>query len=326
MRRSNPVSWDQIRVGLVLIAGILVLSLGVFFVGDLGHVFGDRYRLVTLMSSATGLVPGAPVHVAGQAVGQVVEIEFIPPDLRPAGGEAVAVWVAVNTEVQAQVRADSRARVRTQGLLGDRLIDIEPGSPEASILVEGDTLTSAPALSYEDLLMQAADAVEGLISLSRNLTTVTESMLAGEGTAGRLLLDGGMYDQLVTLSGNLNAVLEPVVDGEGALGKLLTDDQLYDRILSSAAALDTFATALVSGEGSLGKLVRSDSLYQTLIGSAGRIDSMLAALQAGDGTMGLLLTNEDLYEEVLRTLVDLNATLQDLRENPRKYIPPIEVF
>lgn len=326
MRRGSAITWDQIRVGVVLIFALAILTLGVFFVGNIGDVFGERYRLVTLMTSAAGLVPGAPVQVAGQGAGQVDRIEFIPPEQRPSTGEAVAVWLAVSVGVRDQVRADSRARVRTQGLLGDRLIDIEPGSPDARILEEGDTLASAPALSYQELLGQAADAVEGLITLSNNLTRVTEDLLAGEGTIGQMLVDDGLYREMVELSVTLTEVLGPVAEGRGFFGRMLEDEELYDRLVSTTTSLDTLTRAIAAGEGTLGRLIRSDSLYRALAASTSRIDSLLASLQAGDGSIGKFLTDEALYEELLRTLVELNGILEDLRENPRKYIPSIEIF
>ena len=128
MRRSEPITWDQMRVGLVLIVSLVLLGLCVLFVGQIGDVFSERYQLIALMESASGLRPGAPVQVAGRGVGQVERVEFITPEERGGSEVAVAVWLGVNVGVRDQIRRGSRARVRTQGLLGDRLIDIEPGS------------------------------------------------------------------------------------------------------------------------------------------------------------------------------------------------------
>jgi phospholipid/cholesterol/gamma-HCH transport system substrate-binding protein len=326
MRRSKPVTWDQIRVGLVLLTSLVILSLGVFFIGDIGDVFGTRYRLVTLMESAAGLVPGAPVQVAGQNAGQVDRIEFINPEDRPLTGEAVAVWLAVNVEIRDQVRSDSRARVRTQGLLGDRLIDIEPGSADQPVLLEGDTLAAAPALNYQELLGQAADAVQNLTALAANLSAVTDSLLIGEGALGQMLVDDRLYRNFVELSEGLNEVIGPVSEGRGFLGRLIQEDTLYHRLVSATEGLDSLTSALVSGSGTLGRLVQSDSLYRALSSSATRTDSLLARFERGDGSLGRLITDEALYEELLRTMVDLNALLQDLREDPKRFIPPIRVF
>ncbi len=326
MRRSKAITWDQVRVGMVLIVALAILGVGVFFIGNVGDQFANRYRLITLMESAAGLVVGAPVQVAGQNVGQVVDVQFIRPEDRPATGEAVAVALGVNVRVQDQIRADSRARVRTQGLLGDRLIDIEPGSPDQRILTEGDTLAAAPAISYDELLGQAADAIESLTRLSTDLSVTLAGVADGEGSLGQLLVDDGLYEGMVELSDNLNAVLDPIASGEGALSQFLRDDRLYERLVSATASLDSVAARVVAGDGTLGQLVTSDSLYRAITASAVRADELLAAIEAGEGTVGQLVTDERLYEELLKTIVDLNAFLQDVRANPKKFMPVIKVF
>ncbi len=326
MRRSAPITWDQVRVGLVLMLALAILGLGIFFIGNIGDVFGSRYRLVTLMESAAGLVRGAPVQVAGQNVGQVDRVEFIQPEERPESGEAVAVWLGVNVGIRDQIRADSRARVRTQGLLGDRLIDIEPGSPDSPVLADGDTLAAAPALSYEELLAQAADAVQSLITLSNDLTGTLGRVAAGEGSLGQLLVDDALYGSLVSLNENMNRVIGPLAEGRGALGQLLTDPELYDRLVDATSRLDSVTAIVVDGQGTLGRLMRSDSLYAALASSASRADSLLALIERGEGSVGQMVTDERLYEALLKTVVDLNAFLQDVRENPKRFIPPVKVF
>lgn len=326
MRRSTPVTWDQVRVGLFLMVALALLALGVFLVGETGHVFGDRYRIVTLMHSSAGLVRGAPVQVAGQSAGQVDRIEFIEPERRPESGEAVAVWLAVDREVQRLVRSDSRARLRTQGLLGDRLIDIEPGSAAARVLEPGDTLPSLEALDYQEALDQASEAVTTLTVLVRNLTEVTRGVLEGEGTLGRLVTDDVLYARLTSLSGTLDRFLGRATSGEGFLGRMLEDEALYDRLASAVASLDSVTGAVATGEGTLGRLVRSDSLYRVLTDVTVRSDSILRAVQEGRGAFGRLVSEDAAYEELLKTLVELNAILEDVRQDPRRYIPPVKVF
>jgi phospholipid/cholesterol/gamma-HCH transport system substrate-binding protein len=326
MRRSNAITWDQVRVGLVLVLSIALLAVGIFFIGDVGDQFGTRYRLITLMESAAGISVGAPVQVAGQNVGQVLDVQFIPPQERPPTGEAVAVTLGVNVTVRDQVRADSRARVRTQGLLGDRLIDIAPGSADQRILADGDTLAAAPAISYEELLGQAADAIESLTTLSDDLSGTLRRVADGEGSMGQLLVDDGLYLGMVELNENLNAVLAPVAAGEGAFARLLREDDLYDRLVAATVSLDSIVGFVAAGDGTLGKLLTSDSLYRALTASAVRADDLLASIERGDGSIGRLVTDEGLYEELLKTIVDLNAFIQDVRTNPRKFMPTIKVF
>lgn len=326
MRRGAAVTWEQVRVGLLILVALVLLSVGVFLFGDTGHVFGQRYRLVTLVRSAAGLVPGASVQLAGQNVGQVDAITFIPPASRPETEESVAIWLAINVEVQDQIREDSRAQVRTQGLLGDRVIDIRPGSPEARVLESGDTLLSAGSLDYDALLAEGAAAVGDLVDVIRNLSELSRGILEGEGTLGRLVADETLYDGLVALTARLDTLAAEVAAPGGSFMRLLRDDTLYASLRSAVVSLDTLAGAVARGEGTLGQLARSDSAYRELRSTLRRSDSLLATLQSGDGTAGRLLTDEALYEELLRTVAELNALLADVRSDPRRYVPPVKVF
>jgi len=326
VRRSRPITWDQVRVGLLLLVGLALLVIGVLFIGRVGHVFGHRYRLVTLMGSAEGLVPGAAVQLAGQNVGQVDEIHWLEPEERARTGESVAVWLAVNQEVQPQIRADSKVTVRTQGLLGDRILDIRPGSAGARVLAEGDTLPASEPLDYQAILRRGSDAVTGLTELTTSLDSLTRELLAGRGSLGRLLVDDSLYRSVSRLSLSLDRFLGRVNRGQGALGRLLTDDALYDNLVGITAGLDTLTGRVSAGQGSLGRMVASDSLYRELHGAAARANALLGKLERGEGSMGRAVASDSLYEEVLKSLVDLNAILGDFRQHPGKYIPPVKVF
>lgn len=309
-----------------MIAALLLLAAGIFFIGNIGSVFGNRYQLITLMNSAAGLAPGAAVQLAGQPVGQVARIAFIDPQDRPPTGEGLAVWLAIDRRVQGQIRSDSRARVRTMGLLGDRIIDIEPGGADGRVLSEGDTLQAAGVFDYSELLDEASAAVGSLSRLVRSLDEITRDLLAGEGTMGQLLVNRELYDRLTELGSDLSRLLSSVNAGEGSLGKMVKDEQLYERLLRAVASLDTITARVARGEGSLGRLLDSDSLYDALAGAARRSDSLITGLQAGQGSIGRLIVDESLYEELLRMVVELNNILADLRAQPEKYIPPITVF
>ena len=326
MKRGSPVTWEQVRVGVLILVALLLLSGAVFLIGDTGNVFGKRYQLVTLVRSAAGLVPGAAVQLAGQTVGQVDGIELIPPEARPPGGEAVEIRLAIDVGVQEQIRSDSRAQVRTQGLLGDKLIDITPGTAIAPVLAEGDTVASAASVDYDALIADGASAVGELLEVTRNLSDLTQGVLEGEGSIGRLVTDDALYDRVTALAANLDSLLEVASAPNSPLMRILTDDSLYASVRASAEAVESLTGAVARGEGTIGQLILSDSLYVALQSSMLRTDSLLAGLQAGEGSAGKLLTDEKLYEELLKTVVDLNALLAAVREDPKRFVPPVSVF
>ena len=326
MRQGTPITWEQVRVGLFIMTGLVMMGTLIFLVGGTGYVFGKRYQLVTLLNSAAGLVPGAAVQLAGQNVGQVERIRFIAPGLRPETGEPIAVWMAINEDVRDQIRTDSRAQVRTRGLLGDRVIDIRPGTAEARVLEPSDTVPATSSLDYDQVLAEGAAAISDLVTVTGNLAVLTANVLRGDGTLGQLVTDDRLYESLVSLSVRLDTLAAIAASPESSVGRLIRDEELYFGIRSAVESFDSVAASLARGEGSIGKLIRSDSLYVDLRSVVQRTDSLLALLQSGDGAAGKLLTNDELYEEILRTVVELNAVLADLRSDPSRYVPEVSIF
>lgn len=320
------MTWEQVRVGVFLIIALAMGTVSLVLIGRSGNVFGERYQLVTLVRSAAGLVSGAEVQLAGQAVGQVDRVLLIPPEDRAENGPAVALWLNVNVAVQAQIREDSRAQVRTQGLLGDRLIDIRPGSAGARILQDGDTVQAASSVDFDALIAEGSEAVSELVEITGNLAELTRGMLAGEGTIGRLVTDPALYERMVSLAGSMDTLVAAAADADGPVMHMLEDDSLYLSIRSTLTSLDSVAAGIARGEGSLGRMLTTDTLYTALLGSVARTDSLLASLEAGEGAMGRLLTDPGLYDELLKTMVDFGSLLEAIREDPDRYVPEVSVF
>lgn len=326
MNGASRIRWSQVRVGLAVTFALVTLAAAVFFIGETGAVFGDRYNLTTLMPSANGLIEGAGVRLAGQDVGKVARIEFVPVEERRDPDHVLRITLAVDRSVREHIRTDSEARIRTQGLLGDKLIDVTPGSAEARILEEGDTIPSSAAIDYEQMLGSAFQLVDDLAVMLRNFRAIADSLLLGRGTAGQLLMDTTLYVELLNTSRSMSSFLSAVGKGEGALAQLAQDELLYEDLRSVIAGLDTLTETLISGEGTLSRLLMDETLYVELTSTSARADSLLAAIESGEGALGQLMTDQEVYERLLKLLIDVQKVVEELRQDPRKYIPPIRVF
>ncbi len=323
---GRGISWSQVRVGLAVILALGLLGTAVFFIGETGAIFGNRYGLVTMMRSANGLIEGAGVRLAGQDVGKVDAIEFVPITQRARPDQVLRVRLAIDRRVQDQIRTDSEARLRTQGLLGDKVVDITPGSAGAEILEPGDTLAAGQAIDYEQMLGSASLLIDDLAAILNNFRLIADTIIAGQGTVGRLLTDTTLYAELLRTSRSMTRFLDAVSAEDGALTRLASDDRLYRDLRSSIAGLDSLTTVLLDGEGTLSRLLKDETLYLQLARSSARADSLLAALESGDGTLGRLMTDQEMYEALLKLVVDMQTLVRELQETPRKYIPPIRVF
>src|SRR5688572_8668849 len=171
MKRSAMVTWDQARVAGIILVAVGILGLAAYKLGQAANLFTKRYELIVFLPSANGLRQGGSVTLAGQLVGTVKEIEFLPVDFDTTRN--LRIVARVDRSLREQIRKDSEARLRTMGLLGDKVLDISPGTPRFPILQPGDTLRVATSLDYDAVLAKAAGAVDDMVVLAQDLRKIT---------------------------------------------------------------------------------------------------------------------------------------------------------
>jgi len=317
MKRSTFITWDQLKVGGLILIALAVLTVAVFKLGQAANLFERRYSLVAFLPNANGLREGGSVMVAGQLAGTVRSIEFLPPSADTT--RHLQVTVEINEGLREQLREDSRAKLRTLGLLGDKVFDISPGTPRFPVLQPGDTVQVAESLDYEQVIMQASGAVGDMVGLTRDLRAITGGIVRGEGTMGQLLVSRSLYDELNTTLSQTSALMRRLERSEGTFGRLIDDPMLYNRLTSVTTSLDSLTRQLNSRQGTVGKLLFDDTLYTRLVAVTAQADSMIKLVSSGDGFASKLLKDQTLYDKLNKSITDLNAILEDVRKNPRKY-------
>lgn len=317
MKRSPKITWDQLRVGLVILVALGVIGVAVYKLGQSANLFSKRYELVAYLSDANGLREGGSVMVAGQLAGTVKKIDFLPVDNDTTRN--LKLTLAVDAEVREQIRRNSRGKLRTMGLLGDKVFDITPGTPQYAILQPGDTITIEPSLDYEAVIAKASGAVDDMVGLTKDLRSITGGIVAGRGTVGQLLTNRALYDQLNGTLGRANQLLAQFQNPNGTMGRLLNDPTLYNRLSSVVGSTDSLITTLNSSKGTAGLLLRDTTLYSNMVGITHGADSLMKALTNGQGTASRLLTDQTLYDQLNKLVTDLSAILADVRKDPSRY-------
>jgi len=317
MRRSSFITWDQLKVGALILIAIIILGFAALKLGQAGNLFGKRYHLVSYVGNASGLRIGGPVTVAGQLAGSIKDIKFLPPDNDTTRN--LELLVEVNYGLRDQVREDSRAKIKTLGLLGDKVYDISVGTPRHRILKDGDTLAVAPSMDYEAVVVQASAAINEVVGLTRDLKQVTAGINRGEGTLGQLVTNRQLYDQLNSTLSRTSALMARLENPRGTIGRLLDDPTLYTNLNRAVASADTVIASINRSNGTVGKLLRDDTLYVHLVSVVARADSLVGSMSNGNGTMQKLFTDQQLYDQLVKTVTELNNVLIDVRRDPRRY-------
>jgi phospholipid/cholesterol/gamma-HCH transport system substrate-binding protein len=304
-------------VGALILVALLILAVAILKLGQAGNLFGKRYRLVAFISNASGLKLGGQVTVAGQLAGRIKDIDLLPPDLDTTRN--LRLVVEVDRGVSEQVRRDSRGRIRTQGVLGDKVFDISPGTPNYRVLRDGDTIPVSPSVDFETVVQMASGAVGQVVGLTQDLSKVTAGINRGEGTLGQLVTNRALYDQLNIALARTASLMASLENPRGTIGRMLNDPTFYNTLNRTVASVDTVVAQISKGNGSVGKLLRDDTLYVHLVNVVGRADSLVTSMSSGNGTMQKLFTDQQLYDELVKTVTELNKVLADVRRDPRRY-------
>ena len=318
MKRSSTLTWDQLRVGLVILLSVAIIGVAVYKLGEAANLFAKRYELIAYLPEANGLKAGGAVMVAGQLAGTVAKIDFLPVDNDTTRN--LKLTLAIDENVREQIRRDSKGKLRTLGLLGDKVFDIVPGTPKFAALVPGDTVRIAQSLDYEAVIAQASGAVTDMVALTRDLHAITGGIVKGEGTLGQLVTNRALYDQLNSTLGRANTMLASFQNPNGTVGRMLNDPAMYNKLIGVIGSTDSLVMSINSNKGTAGMLLRDTTLYHNLVGISRGADSLMKSLSGGQGTVGKFLSDQTLYDQLNKLVSDLSAILADIRKDPSKYM------
>lgn len=282
-------------VGSFALAALVALALAILSLSSQEGVFRGRYRLVGYYDNVQGLIPNAPVWLAGTRVGRVESVNF---DTRPDGRPAVKVVLQVDLDVQDRIRGDSMASIGTIGLLGDRYVEIALGSQGEQRLEDGAQIRVANPANLARVIDTGTQALDNIATLAKNLNTVVVGFQGDKGSKG-----------LVSSVESVSDILGELQHGHGLLHSLIYDEHEGGGMTSLNQSLATFESILnevATGNGLLHSLVYEPLTEQDVVLEAldagARLNSILAKIDTGEGTLGLLLNDPSVYEDLKQVL------------------------
>jgi phospholipid/cholesterol/gamma-HCH transport system substrate-binding protein len=188
---------QNFRVGIFIIITLAILATGVFLIGSRESMFRSSYKVRADFDNVAGLNEGADVRVGGIRKGSVKRIQ-LPKE--PNG--KVVVLMDLEKETQSIVKLDSVADIKSEGMLGDKYVEISFGSMDSAKLRGGETIASQPPVDISDLFAktnQILDTTQGaltnVVSATSNINDISTKINHGQGTVGALINDKTIYNQ-----------------------------------------------------------------------------------------------------------------------------------
>ena len=292
-----------ITVGVFLALGLVLFILGVLTLGSQQKSFEKSIHISAVFDDVAGLKKGNDVWFSGVKVGTISSIKFV-------GISKVNVLMKVDQITQQYIHLNSGVRISSDGLIGNKIIVIDGGSPRAPVVQDGDVLQAEKLLSTDDMLKTLQQNNQNLLAITTDFKLLSHKILQGKGTVGALLADSSMGVQLRYSMGNLQAATASAAHlaiqldefskrmntKGGFADKLLTDTATFNRIkgavtqLQQAAANATILTNNLNKASN--KLNTTDNALGELLNDpkgAAQIQSTLNNLQQSSVKL-----NEDL--------------------------------
>ena len=276
MTKNTNYTW---KLGMFVILGLTLFMVSIYFIGSNKNLFGSTFLLKSHFKNVSGLKEGNNVRFSGINVGTVEGIEFI-------SDSAVVVSLIIKEEVQKYIKTDAIASIGSDGLMGDKVLTISPGSSSNRMVKDNATITSVKAIELEDLMKGLRRSVDNAEVVTLQLSEFSTKINKGKGALNKVLTDEEFARSFDMTIKNLKASSEEFVvfttnmnDKNGTLSKLMTDpryvnsiEKTLDNLEKTSVEFEAFTKKLNNDKGILSKLVTNERLAVSLDSSLTNIE------------------------------------------------------
>ena len=291
----------EIKTSLLVIFGIGFFYFGFNFLKG-SSIFSKQKIVYAVYDEVEGLSIGADVNINGLSIGKITKIDFVP--------NSTKILVTMRIRADLNFSKSSSAILYEAGLIGGKAILIQTKFEQGKVIKSGDTLPSSTQPGFTELVNQQIAPLQQ--KLTSTLTSVDELF---DGVSN--VLNNQTQENLKTTLTELTRTVENINSISKKLDVLLSNN---------TTAIDTTLKNLASTSSNLNQI--SDSLAMVNIKSmldeydqvAQNLNQILEQVNRGEGTAGKLINDPKLYQNLDETLNALQTLINDLKENPKRYV------
>jgi len=315
MAQRKQLTWTELRVGLFVLVGLTVLAAGIFYVTG-GGAIGPKYRLRTYLPEVAGLANGAPVRLDGFEIGNVENIRLAQRTANFARerNRNIEVVMRVGKKYQEDILTDSTASLVTEGLLGNRYVEITRGVTGVPVR-DNEEVKGVEEKAIKEVVERSADMLGNLQALTDSVQDLISGVKVGKGTLGKLLTDEQAYNHLNNILSHGDEMIADVRSGKGTLGKLVASEEMYNKVDKGIDNVNVILADVRAQKGTIGKLLYDPSLYDEAKQAVTKGNAMIGDIRAGKGTLGKLATDDSLFTELKKTSENLSNATAKFNDN-----------
>ena len=304
----------ELKIGIVFIVAVGLLIWGVNLLKGF-NVFNDQRFLYAVYNRVDGLQRDNKVMVNGLSIGKISSLKLNP--------ENATIVAELMIQSELDIPANSIARIYGTDLLGSKAIELKLGDSPRLVL-DGDTLLSE---IEQSMLDQLSEQVQPLKKKAISLINSIDSVI----TVVQSIFNEDTRQNVTASIQNIRNTLRNVDNASGNLDSILMNEKYrINRILMNVESIsenlkdnNENVSAVLANFAALSDSLAQSEIPQTLRdarNAIARIDDITQRLNSGEGTIGQLLTNDSLYIELENSTSSLNKLLEDIRQNPKRYL------
>lgn len=296
---------DSVKLGMFVLTGIVVLILTLYMIGKNRGMFTDSFELKTHFRAVNGLISGNNVRYAGIEIGAVESVVFL-------NDTTIEVNMNIQTKMRGIIRRNAIASLGTDGLIGNRVVNIFPGLGEAPLANVGEVLPSQEEVSTDAMLRTLTHTNDNIaaiaedlrltvhhVSTSAQLTRLLDDLSLSSNLKASLQHLHETTEQSAALMSEVNRTFAKATKNEGTLATLFTDTTIARQFNQTLQNIQTV-------EGNANRLVQN--LNQV-------ISSVDKDLNQNKGTLGVLLKDTTLSNSLRHTLNNVEESTDALKLN-----------
>ncbi|MES2140715.1 MAG: MlaD family protein [Bacteroidota bacterium] len=291
----------NIRLGVFVLVGAILLIIALYVVGNKRNLFGKTFSISAKFYNVNGLMKGNNVRFAGIDVGTVDHVEIV-------NDSSVNVIMIIEKDLQKFIKKNALASVGTDGLMGNKLVNINVVDELAPVIEDGDELRTLRSIETDEMTRTLNVTNENIKVISANVRNITDK-LSSKNSLLTILMDtvvagniktaiinikevGG---QAVAVTKNFEQITKKIRDGKGTIGALITDSSLFLNINHVVNQLQ--------------------KVSDTAGVVAGDVSSIIGKIKEGDGSVGNLLTDTTFVHNLNQSVKSINSAAKGFDEN-----------
>jgi len=208
----------EIKVGIFVFIGLVIFVMFIFSISKF-YIFNPGYYVNIIFGYADGIAVSAPVRLAGYEIGEVKDVKIFYDSTERRTKIEVLVWVKKDVKIE----EDADIFVNSLGLMGEKYIEISPGTIGSSLLKNNDTIIGDDTVPFKKLADQGFE----ILNQSKIMVSNINEIFGSDENKEKLK---DIPPDLSASLKRLNSILSKIDDGEGTLGKLINDDVIYVNI------------------------------------------------------------------------------------------------